>query len=429
MRVTRPVCSNLRSRQGFSLLALIAAAATLVSVILVGPGVAMASALPVPDQTPATQTATADPSGSPSSSESSSPLTSPAPSESPSASGTPAKSAGSSRSTGSSESPSGRSSGCGGKLAFGEIVVCPSISGDEQHVYTVTSTVDSDTLITQLTRGSGDYLSGWVTTSDGEFVCPLTLDAGTCQLGAAGTYTITVSLYFGGSGNYSLAVESMRTPSSCSKLPEVFFSFDSAGRTATLPAGAAAHCYFFEQPVGSVLHLADPGGAGDVQGPILDAQYQPLCQLRYTTECTLIQPGPYRLFLHESYGNEATYTLRMPRISHSVGCQVVPLASFGDPGNAAGTGTLVENEQVTCHALTAAAADTVAARISPDQLLWWTIYDADGQKVCDKYSAARYCQLPKAGAYTLLVQNQDNSGNKTKYEVAVATLSQTGGLP
>jgi hypothetical protein len=164
----------------------------------------MASASHVPDRALASGTATPDAPGSPAAGGLSGPRT---PSESP----TPAVTAGSSSPAASGESLSAGKSTCGKKLAFGEIAACSSISGDEQHVYRVTSKVDSDTLITQLTRGSGDWLSAQVSNADGEGVCALNVDADTCQLGAAGTYTITVWLDFGGSGDYTLAVESTRT--------------------------------------------------------------------------------------------------------------------------------------------------------------------------------------------------------------------------
>ncbi|WP_139307149.1 hypothetical protein [Micromonospora pattaloongensis] len=290
--------------------------------------------------------------------------------------------------------------------------------------------MDSDILLAKLTQASGDGVGGRVTDRNGEYVCYLGPYPEECQLGAAGIYTITVSLYYGtGTGSYKLSVESTRTPSECEKLPEKFFSFASAGRTGTLPAGAAGHCYKFNQPTGAVLHLAGPGGAGDVQGSILDAQYKPLCQVRYTTECTLSRPGPYRLFLRELYGNETAYTLKMPRISHAAGCPVVPLASFGDPGTNVGTGTVAQQDEVACHALTTTTAGAVVVRFAQhhDQYLWWYMYGPDGQRICEEYSSARYCALPAAGTYTLLVQHQNIMGTEINYQVAVTALNRNDG--
>jgi hypothetical protein len=149
-----------------------------------------------------------------------------------------------------------------------------------------------------------------------------------------------------------------------------------------------------------------------------------LCEVRNTSECTLTQPGPYRLFLHEAYGTETSYTLRMPRLSHSAGCPVLPLAPFGDPGDAVGSGTLAGWGGIACHAVNAVAAGRVAVRISPNPLLTWAFYDADGQVICGKYSDD--CRLSVDGQYTLLVQN-DHLDLETQYAVAVTTLAQTAG--
>ncbi|MBE1486400.1 hypothetical protein [Plantactinospora soyae] len=392
-------------------------AATLVSAVFAVPGTALAAGQPVPVAEPATTAGTTPtgPIGSPEATPSPEPQPGTARSSSPSASPEP------------SGSPRAAAAACGGTLALGEVVSCPSISGAERHVYTVTSTVDGDTLLAQH-RQYGDTLSTRVTSATGESTCSLTGYQSRCRLGAAGSYTITVSLRDGEeTTDYSLAVDSLLAPSSCTDLPDSFFSFASPGHSATMPTGAVGDCYRFEQPVGSVLHLAAPGGAAWTQGQILDAEYEPLCTVGYATECTLTRPGPYRLFLQNIYGEESSYTLRMPRITNAVGCPVLPLAAFGDPGNAVGTGTDVERDEVVCHALTAAGAGGVIVRISPDQSLPWRIYDAQGQLVCAEYDAARYCGLPAAGAYTLLVQSDSMLGEPIDYQVAVTGLAQTQG--
>jgi hypothetical protein len=276
---------------------------------------------------------------------------------------------------------------------------------------------------------SGESVSGRVTDPNGNPVCYLGPYLDECQLGAAGTYTITVTVTYGsGEGAYTLSVESRRTPSECDTLPENFFSFASAGRSGTLPAGLAARCFKFSQPTGTVLHLANPGGAGDVQGNILDSQYEPTgCPVRYATECTLTGPGPYQLFLQESYGNESAYTLRMPRISNAVGCPALPLAPFGAPGAAVGSGSVPANDGVSCHALTSAAAGAVVVRFNDfaDQYLYWGVYDANGRQICTEYDSERSCALPTAGSYTLLARNRE--WQPVAYQVAVTSLDRTDG--
>ncbi|WBB65949.1 hypothetical protein [Micromonospora sp. WMMD812] len=401
-------------------MAIIAALATAMSSVLAGPALAAPTASPTAAASPS-QTA-------PAATDTSAPPTftaRPAPTATPNRSDS--TTSGSATSAPSPQrTPTAQSAGCGGKLTFGVIVTCPSIVDEQENVWKITTRADSDTLLTQLTRGTGTSVQARVFDGSGEFVCHVLTDAGSCQLGAAGTYTIRVKLpYPTGTGDYTLAVESTRRPSSCDRLSRDFFSFASPGRTDTLPAGTAAHCYKFDQPVGSVLHLADPGGAGDVQGDILDGEFQPLCQVRYTTECTLGRPGPYRLFLREYYGGESTYTLKLPRISQAFGCPALPLAPFGDPGTRVGTGTVAQQDDLACHALKTTAPTTVVVRLGPDQLLPWRIVNDAGQQVCEKYSADRYCLLPAAGAYTLLVRN--DSWNSITYRVAVAATSRNNG--
>ncbi|GAA4706283.1 hypothetical protein [Phytohabitans rumicis] len=318
---------------------------------------------------------------------------------------------------------------CGGALPFGQIVTCSAITDDQQHVFTVTTRRDSDTLYARLIDGSGDPLSAPLTGPDGEIVCRADDYASACQVGAAGTYTITVSLAWGfGTNSYTLSVESARTPSTCTRLDNAFFSFASPGVTGTLPFGTAATCFRFNQPAGSVLYLSDPGGAGDVRGQILDAQYQPMgCPIDAPTTCTLTGPGPYRVILAESYGNASDYTLKLSRLSQSVGCPVIRPTRFGDPGSAAATATVSTN--VTCHKLRAPAAGLIGMRIEPLQDVSWILYDDAGQPICEKYQLpnGRTCRLPAAGSYTLLVRNQNTWGDPVTYQVAVPALYANAG--
>ncbi|MFI2710440.1 hypothetical protein ACH495_09970 [Micromonospora sp. NPDC018662] len=314
---------------------------------------------------------------------------------------------------------------CGGQLPLGKVMNCASITGAAQHTWTVTSTVDQDTLLVRLRQVSGDGVGAQVTGPDGSNACYAGPYLNDCRLGAAGTYRITVTLTYGtGKGAYSLSAESMRAPSTCATLSESFFSFASAGRSGTLPAGLAARCFTFTQPTGTVLHLADPGGAEDIQGNILDGQFQPICSVRYATECTLGSPGPYRLFLEETYGTKAAYTLKMPRISRSVGCPALPLTTFGDPGSAVGTGTVPPSEGVGCQKLRVTTPGPLLVRIEQyaNQYLNWQVYDDAGQVVCSEYDSWRSCAAPTVGSYTLLMRNWN--WEPVTYRVAVARLDQ-----
>lgn len=320
--------------------------------------------------------------------------------------------------------------GCGGVAALGKIYSCASLSGDRQDVFTVTTTVDDDILLGTLTQTSNndetDSAGASVYDADGNYLCYYASYPGSCRLGAAGTYTVAVTLaYSTGDVAYTLSLQSVKAPSSCRTLGNAFFSFASEGRAGDLPLGSAGDCYTFDQPVGSVLQLFGTQSTGSVQGEILDGDFQPLCPVGYATECTLTTAGPYHLTMYEFYGNAATYTLRMARISQSVGCPVLRPQAFGDPGDAAGTGNLPAGGGIACHKLRAPAAGGVAIRLDNDQDISWTVYDNAGQRVCDKYDSAWSCKLPAAGDYTLLTGNQ--GGEPDTYEIAVVALYRSAG--
>ncbi|SCG78505.1 hypothetical protein GA0070609_5608 [Micromonospora echinaurantiaca] len=308
---------------------------------------------------------------------------------------------------------------CGGALTFGKVETCASISYEQKSVWTFTTTADSDLLYVRLREVAGVSLSAQVTGRDGEVLCHIGSYLNECQLGAAGAYTLTVTTYSGrGQGSYTLAVESRRTPSECELLPEEFFSFASPGVTKTLPAGAATHCYAFDQPLDSVVMVRT-----DLRIQLLDGQHEQLCG---GSMCTLSRPGPYRLFLHELYGGQKTYTLTMPRLSQAVGCPALPLAPFGDPGAAVGQASVLPDQE-TCHTLSIPTAGPVTVRFSwiDEQKLLWTLYDDAGQQVCSK-SSAWYCALPTAERYTLLVRNEYHY-NPVDYQVAVTALHRDEG--
>ncbi|GIH07679.1 hypothetical protein Rhe02_57460 [Rhizocola hellebori] len=318
---------------------------------------------------------------------------------------------------------------CGGALAFGDIAVCSSITGDREDNFTVTTTRANDLLYTMFKGGSGDYVSAQLKAPNGDPICYLFTSASTCQLAGAKTYTITVKLEWGeGTGDYSLSVQSMRTPSTCTTLPGTFFSFASTGIDGSLAAGSAGDCYRFNQPVGTVVHLWKTNGIGaggaDVQGMILDGQFQPVCQVRYANECTLTTAGPYHLNLSNYYGTAATYNFRIARISNAAGCAALKLTPFGDPGSNTGSGSLGGQESISCHKIRMPSAGTVGIRIYNGQSISWTAYDDAGLTVCYGYNLLS-CNLPAAGDYTVILQNRD--WNPVNYHIAAASLFRNGG--
>lgn len=391
-------------------LAVLATGLAVAASVLIGPGGAYAA--PTPSAPPQPSAA---PAPSPSPIGSTAPSTPPSPSGSPSAQPTASPTVAPAASCG------------GGALAFGQIVHCPAINGADKHVYTFTTTRKSDTVYTVLTRGSGDLIVGGIS-GPGGIGCGISY-AGSCQLGRAGTYTITVELAHGqGTGDYALSVDSLLTPSSCTALPNSFFSFASAGLPGVLAYGSAGHCFRFNQPAGTVVRVVAPSTvAGDVRGMILDAQHQPVCPVQDTRECTLTSAGPYRLFLQEFYGNEGPYTLRLARLSGAAGCPLLRTGTFGGDSAAIGTGSLSATTRFTCHRLHASAAGTVALRVDPEQSIDWTVFDGAGQRLCERWVNFRHCVLPAAGDYTLLMDNASDWGDPFDYQVAAVALHRGAG--
>jgi hypothetical protein len=129
--------------------------------------------------------------------------------------------------------------------------------------------------------------------------------------------------------------------------------------------------------------------------------------------------------MYELYGNAATYTLRMARISDSVGCPALKAVPFGDPGSATGTGSLAGQNDVACHKLRAPAAGGEDIRLSNAAQIWWTVYDDAGAQVCDKFSSAWSCNLAAAGNYTIITGNQD--WNPATYQISATTLYRSAG--
>jgi hypothetical protein len=326
-------------------------------------------------------------------------------------------------------SPVAETTRCGGgQLKLGQIISCGAITGERVDTFRITTTVDNDTLLTMLIRSTGDWVQGSITDPQGNQVCGVGVDAGTCQLGAAGDYQLRLLLAYGqGSGNYTVCVDSTRTPSDCRKLPESLFSFASAGLALNVPFGSAGRCLLFDQPQGAVLLPQIGSASGGVQGRLLDGRFDTQCALQSSVACTLDRPGPYHLYLYEPYGAAVTFTLRMPRLSGSVGCPaVVAPGAFGDRQTGVFSGT-VTTSWVTCAKVKAPAAGNVAVRFDPAQYLWWTVYDDAGRQVCDKYTHERACPLPTAGDFTVIVQNQNYFGQPVDFRFAVTALYADAG--
>ncbi|SCE72489.1 hypothetical protein GA0074695_0616 [Micromonospora viridifaciens] len=318
---------------------------------------------------------------------------------------------------------------CGGTLALGTIEKCGLIIGQAKDTWTFTTPAGSDTLYVQFRQVAGDSLSAAIHDEDGAKLCDLGANLNTCRTFRGGTHTVTVTTAAGaGKGAYTLSVESRRNPSACEQLPEHVFSWASAGISGSLPAGLAARCFTFDQPVGTVLFIADPHSrhTSKHRVTIVDTQNWEFCATHWSdANCTLSKAGPYRVFLEEQAGVGAAYTIRLPRISQAVGCAALPLAPFGDPGAAIGQGTLQPNRRA-CHAFTTTTAGRVEVRVHGlSAFASWKLYDNAGTYICDQ-SSVQYCALPTAGQYTVLLWGGNDSRERA-YQLTVTALHRNDG--
>ncbi|MFE0627377.1 hypothetical protein ACFW3D_10430, partial [Streptomyces sp. NPDC058864] len=106
-------------------------------------------------------------------------------------------------------------------------------------------------------------------------------------------------------------------------------------------------------------------------------------------------------------------------------CAVLPLAPFGDPGQAVGTAT-VAADGIVCYTFTAERAGLHRVLVhDAHSSTHAQVYD--GADALDCYDAAwsspGWCELPRAGAYTLKVVN--NGWDTEAFSVAVVPLATT----
>lgn len=439
-----PAVLKLRTSRGRPRLALFAAAVLAVPALLAGPsaakpGAATSTAITVSAPAAAASAATA--SGATESPAVALTVSATTPATSPSAPDRPTASTPSAPIAGLATEPNRTNSKpitrnrqftrsfCGGTLALGTVEKCGLIIGQAKDIWTFTTPAGSDTLYVQFRQVAGDSLSATIHDEDGAKLCDLVLNLNSCRTFRGGTHTITVTTAGGaGKGAYTLSVESRRNPSACEQLPEYVFSWASAGISGNLPVGLAARCFAFDQPVGTVLFVADPHGrhTSKHRVTIVDTQNWEFCATHWSdANCTLSKAGPYRVFLEEQDGAGAAYTIRLPRISQAVGCAALPLASFGDPGTATGQGTLQPNRRV-CHAFTTTTAGRVEVRVHGlSAFASWKLYDNAGTFICSQ-SSAQDCTLRAAGQYTVLLWGGNDSWERA-YQLAVTALHRDDG--
>jgi hypothetical protein len=391
-------------------------------------GVALAAALLPAPQTAAAATEVPVPSGSASAPAEPTPTVTPSPpAPEPTPTPTPTPTPSKAPAKAKKAEAKAQAEPCGGTIVLGAVVDCPEIKDRERHVFSLTTTVAGERLLTQFREegDGGQGLTAKLTGPDGT-ACFLGPYPDECVAGTAGTYTISVTLYSGtGTYRYVLGIDSKTHPSSCTALPESSLAFPATAREATLPAGSAGHCYSFDQAEGALVRIA-VSGAGDVRGGLENAAGESICYLQDDRDCTLTGAGPYRFFLTEQYGAAVAYGLAVTRLSDPAGCRKVPVATFGDPGDRSAEVT-VQPGGLACLTVTAEAGLHLLS-FDNDQDVSWRIADRTGTRLCEKWGTPGYrCPLPAAGTYTFFAATSNVWDDPETFAVAVFALGSTQG--
>lgn len=318
---------------------------------------------------------------------------------------------------------------CGGVLALDTVHACASIPEGGTDTYTVTTSVADDVLAVQLASASGGYVSGWLTGPEGTDVsCSLSGPGpASCPTGPAGTYTLTVTDP-AGTGSYTLAVSSLRS-SPCTGLTGSDLAFGSAPLTGSLAAGAASSCYALGDGAASGDLLRLGGLSYELQGTVYDASGTGVCDVQQAgATCTLSGGAPYRMLLRDTYAQAASYAVTVNRLSHPAGCAAMTAAAFGDPGQAAASGTL-RADGAACHTVTLQDGRLMISLQGGESTggsASWGLYTAQGDLACGGHDDATCTTLPGAGTYTLLMQNS-STFQAADYTVSLVPLAADAG--
>jgi hypothetical protein len=323
---------------------------------------------------------------------------------------------------------------CGGPLALGTVVACPELAGGATHTYTVTTTVDGESLAARVMSPRQMFLPAKLTDADGKKVCDVFWDPTDCHLLEAGTYTLSVANTRTTGGNpppavdYTVSVDSRRSPAACVDLPATAFAIPTPGHDDTLPVGSLGQCYQFSQPAGALLriNMRPLKGGFDLLGAVYDASGDRRCITTTVDTCVLRGAGPHRLFVYEYTARTTPYNLKMMRLSDPDGCGAMSPSPFGDPGDRAGSGTLGDDWSPACFTFTAAAGPYLL-KFGKEKFLQYTLYDRAGKELtCTWQTYGERCTLPAAGTYTLVFDDYPSKPTRD-FQAAIYPLAGADG--
>jgi hypothetical protein len=309
---------------------------------------------------------------------------------------------------------------CTGTLTWYKVLSCDAIAPDETHTYTLTTAAASESVLVRISTPENPHqLTVEVTGHD--IACNL-LNGGLerCDLGPAGTYQVTVHNIGDSPHNYDLSAASI-LGSSCTALAAADLSPNAPGRPADFPAGAVGNCFQFTAAVGDVVRFGNKTSGVSVY----DATGASACEPG-SWPCKLTGAAPYRAFVVALGTNgpaSGAYVFHAAKVNSPAGCAALPIAPFGDLGDAAASGELT-SYQTVCRSVTATAG-RYSIQLPPVNRMVRDIYDATGAPICPQ--GAGDCDIPADGTYLVLVEHQSEETSPFPYDLSLVALDKTTG--
>jgi hypothetical protein len=266
---------------------------------------------------------------------------------------------------------------------------------------------------------------------NGTAVCtPTATQDVTCALDTTGTQRILVGDSLGTStGNYSILVERLNNPSTCTALP-----FGAAPAAGGIGVVGEMDCFSFSGTAGDRIRVRVARTSGSLlatQETVRPSGAKLSCgnTTNLDTTCAIPTTGTYRVFVYDNGGlATGNYSIAVQRLNNPTGCTAL---SFGGGSTAAAIGAAGE---LDCYSFTGAIGDrirlrTVETSSSPPFLATQEVLRPDGTAVCPATSTQdTSCDIDAAGIHRIVVA--DNNGPNTGgYAIAIERLNNPPTCP
>ncbi|WP_133981547.1 hypothetical protein [Kribbella voronezhensis] len=312
---------------------------------------------------------------------------------------------------------------CSGALGGGVILTCDSATSDDVHTYSLTTAKPQESVLFRLTGMPDLHVEAYVPNGD-ESTCFIQQGTTKCDFAVPGTHTVTLHVY-SGSGSYKFSAVGL-DDAPCKTLAAHDLAVGSAGTPGQLVDGQFGDCFQFSGAADEVFRF----GAAVSTAVVYDASGAVACSPEWSGRlaCKLTGTGPYRAFVTQLAGVNTGYTFHLVKLNSPVGCAPLPLAPFGDPGDAVATGDLALG-QMACRTVTATAGrhwiqneNSVPDQPAADS----EVYGRQGEEACTEGTSRQTCTLAADGTYTILLENRETAAGFT-FRLSVLELAKSTG--